>query len=165
MQHNTDNNPQLAANRTALSATNPPLDMEVLRRVFVQYPGVEAVYLFGSAAENRTHAESDLDLAIVPENAQVRKVKLQLLADLARAGYCHVDLVFLDVDDIYLKFQAVRHNKLIYAVPGFEHGAYFSLILRQYFDFAPYLRVQRRAYKERLFRGRPGEHSASPASS
>lgn len=125
-------------------------DLDLLPALFEQYPGVQAVYLFGSVAAGKTHRESDLDLAVVPRNGRVRAQKLDILADLARHGFCNVDLVFLDTDDIVLKFEAVRQNRLIYQTEDFDHGSYFSLIIRQYFDFLPYLRVQREAYKERI---------------
>lgn len=43
-----------------------------LTKVFQRYPGIQAVYLFGSSATGVTHQESDLDLAVVPGNNQVR---------------------------------------------------------------------------------------------
>jgi hypothetical protein len=49
------------------------------------------------------HQESDLDLAIVSPSMTLKEKKLQLLTDLARRGFCDVDLVFLDTKDIVLK--------------------------------------------------------------
>ncbi|MEE4331851.1 MAG: nucleotidyltransferase domain-containing protein [Wenzhouxiangella sp.] len=83
-------------------------DLDLLPEVFRAYPGVEAVYRFGSVAEGRAYAESDLDLAIVPRDARVRTQRLDILTDLARRGFCNVDLVFLDTHDITLKYEAVR---------------------------------------------------------
>lgn len=125
-------------------------DEAVLAKVFEKYPDVQAVYLFGSAASGKTHRESDLDLAIQPRGPSVRTKKLDILADLARVGYCNVDLVFLDTDDIVLKFEAIRRNRAIYCSKDFNAGEYFSLTLRQYFDFLPYLESQRQAYKRRV---------------
>ncbi len=72
------------------------------------------MYLFGSAAEGRMHAESDLDLAILLRRGAPRPDPLDLLADLARLGFCRVDLVFLDTPNILLKFEAVRPNRVVY---------------------------------------------------
>ncbi|WP_376792073.1 nucleotidyltransferase domain-containing protein [Thermoflexus sp.] len=132
----------------------PPLDL--LTEAFRKYPEIEAVYLFGSAAQGRLHAESDLDLAVLLRRGAPRPNPLDLLADLARLGFCRVDLVFLDTEDILLKLEAVRHNRVIYSVEGFDRGEVFSLIVCQYFDFLPYLRVQREAYKRRLLHGPAG---------
>ncbi len=79
--------------------------------------------------------------------------KLDILADLARAGFCDVDLVSLATDDIVLKHEAVRQNRLVYQTEDLDRGAYFSRIVRQFLDFRPYLETQRRAYKQRVLNG------------
>jgi len=128
-------------------------DLQLLPEVFRRYPDVQAVYLFGSLAAGNVHGESDLDLAVVPRRSSIRAKKLDILADLARCGFCNVDLVFLDTDDIVLKYEAVRQNRLVYQAEDFDRGAMYSRVVRQYLDFLPYLRVQREAYKRRLLRG------------
>ena len=128
-------------------------DLELLPEVFRRYPDVQAVYLFGSFATGNVHQESDLDLAIVPRCGSVRDRRLDILADLARHGFCNVDLVFLDTDDIVLKYEAVRQNRLVYQAEDFDRGATYSKIVRQYLDFLPYLKVQREAYKRRILHG------------
>ena len=129
------------------------LKLNNLAQVFRRFPEIQAVYLFGSAAEGTMHAGSDMDLAIVPRNADLRRRKLDILTELARAGHCNVDLVFLDVDDIVLRYEAVRPNRVIYAAEDFDRGEMYSIVVRQYLDFLPYLEVQRRAYKRRLLSG------------
>lgn len=94
--------------------------------------------------------ESDLDLAILPEKSSLRGQKLDILTDLAREGFSDVDLVFLDTKDVVIKFESVHQNRLLYCVKDFDANAFFSLVLRQYFDFAPYLKIQREAYKQRV---------------
>jgi predicted nucleotidyltransferase len=127
--------------------------MQILPQVFQKYPGIQAVYLFGSFASGRVHRESDLDLAIVPRHSFVRDRRMDILADLARQGFCNVDLVFLDTDDIVLKYEAVRQNRLVYQAEDFDRGAMYSQVVRQYLDFAPYLKTQREAYKRRILHG------------
>ncbi len=133
-------------------------DIARLADVFRKYPEIQAVYLFGSAAEKRSRPESDLDLAVVPRSPAARERRLDILADLARAGFCNVDLVFLDTDDIVLKYEAVRLNRVVYKTDDFDQGETYSRIVRQYLDFLPYLKVQREAYKERLLDGPTGGH-------
>ncbi len=127
-----------------------PLDINRLRSIFEQYPEIQAVYLFGSAAGGMAHAESDLDLAILPRDPALRSRKLDLLTDLARHGFCNVDLVFLDVADIVTQYEAVRLNRLVYAAEDFDRGGLYSRVVRQYLDFVPYLRVQRMAYQRSI---------------
>ncbi|MCX6035903.1 MAG: nucleotidyltransferase domain-containing protein [Chloroflexi bacterium] len=124
--------------------------LELLPGIFKKYPGVQAVYLFGSTASGNTNAESDLDLAVVPLDSSVRAAKLDILTDLARNGFCNVDLVILDTENILLKFQAIRQNRLLYSNKEFNSGDYFSLTLRQYFDFLPYLKIQRESERRRI---------------
>lgn len=124
--------------------------MQALIEVFRRYPQVRAVYVFGSQASGKAGRGSDLDLAIVLADPFLKEKKLDILAELARMGYCDVDLVFLDEDDLVLAYEAVRQNRLIYAGPGFDRGATYSRIVRKYLDFEPYLRVQREAYKRRI---------------
>ncbi len=128
-------------------------DMTHLQDIFEQFPDVLAVYAFGSYVTGKTHPESDLDMAIVPRSSSARKQRLDMLTALARQGFCHVDLVFLDTPDIVIKFEAVRHNRVVYQTDDFEPGVFYSKILRQYFDFLPYLHVQREAYKRRILNG------------
>ncbi len=125
-------------------------DIGRLRQVFAKHSAIQAVYVFGSRAEGRAGADSDLDLAIVATDAVLRNRKLDMLADLVEAGFDDVDLVFLDGRDVVLSHQAVRLNQVIYSTSDFDRSGYFSLVIRQYLDFLPYLKVQRDAMKRRL---------------
>ena len=128
-------------------------DLSLLPHIFSAFPDIRAVYLYGSVNRNKVNRESDLDLAIVPDSGEVRKQRLEILSRLAGKGFCHVDLVFLDTNDIVLKYEAVNPNRLIYQREDFERGTYYSKIIRQYLDFLPYLNVQRAAYKRRILNG------------
>ena len=128
-------------------------DIKILEKVFKNYPEIEAVYLFGSAVTGKSHTESDMDLAIYPDTPGLRRKKLAILTELARLGFCNVDLTFMDENDIVLQYEAVRQNIVVYQVPGFDRGATYSKIVRQYLDFYPYLTEQRNAYKKRILGG------------
>lgn len=125
-------------------------NLDVLPAVFRKYPDVQAVYLFGSAAEGRMRADSDIDLAVVPLSGACRERRLEMLADLTRAGFDNVDLVFLDTDDLVLKYETVRQNRVVYQTDDFSRGEMYSKVVRMYLDFLPYLEVQREAYKRRI---------------
>jgi predicted nucleotidyltransferase len=47
-------------------------DAHDIGRILGAFPGVRAVYLFGSAAEAAERPDSDIDLAVVPADASVR---------------------------------------------------------------------------------------------
>lgn len=122
-------------------------DLNKLEGIFEKYPAAQAVYLFGSAASGKTHAESDLDLGIVPKDCSAHAQKLDILTDLIRNEFNNIDLVFLDTKDIVVRFEAVRQNRLVDSSKEFDAGEFFSLTIRQYFDFVPYLKTQREAHK------------------
>jgi len=122
----------------------------LLRKVFEKYPDIQAVYLFGSTAQGSMHQESDLDLAILPDSEKLRGEKLTILADLAREGFCNVDLVFMKENDIVLQYEAIRQNIVVYESANFDRGATYSVIVRKYLDFYHYLKIQREAYKKRI---------------
>ena len=128
-------------------------DIHLLSKIFQRYSQIQAVYLFGSRASGKTHQESDCDLAIVPQGAGFRSHRLDILSDLAKVGFCNIDLIFLDTTDIVLQYEAVRMNKVIYQTKNFDKGALYSKVIRQYLDFLPYLKVQREAYKRRILSG------------
>ncbi len=130
-----------------------PPSFHHLEKVFSRYSEIEAVYLFGSQATGKIHRNSDIDLAIYPDTKSIRDLRLDILHDLAKQGFCQVDLVFMDKNDIVLQYEIVRLNRLIYQKPEFDKGSLFSKIIRQYFDFAPYLAEQRKAYKNRILNG------------
>ena len=130
-----------------------PEQIQSLRAAFSRFPSVWAVYLFGSYAEGRAHAESDLDLAIVPRLDRPLPDLLDLLTELTRLGFDNLDLVLLKGDDLVLAHEAVRLNCLIYAAADFDRDSYFSRIIREYLDFLPYLAVQNQYFKERMLSG------------
>jgi hypothetical protein len=139
------------ARTRAASMRHPPLGL--LKTIFEKYPGIQAVYLFGSSAAGLAKAGSDLDLAVLADDADLRTRKIEMLAELARKGFCTVDLVFLPTDDIVLQYEAVRLNRIVYQRPDFDGPTVFSLVIRRYLDFVPYLKVQREAYKRRILNG------------
>lgn len=126
---------------------------ETLEPVLPRFPDVAAAYLFGSFAEGRARTDSDVDLGLVGPPDALAEQRLDLLTELTRAGLDRIDLVLLDDADPALQFEAVRPNCVIYQREDFDRGAYFSRVAREYFDFEPYLRVQREALKRRLSRG------------
>ena len=130
------------------------LDLDRLQSAFMKYSAIKAVYLFGSAASGKMHHESDIDLAVFSDDTSCRKQKLSILTDLARVGFCNVDLVFPKEDDLITQYEAVRQNKLVYQTSEFDRGYIYSKIVRQYLDFCPYLEVQRARLKQRLLHGK-----------
>jgi len=150
---------------TGKNAISLPSIEEIRQRVtgvMPAFPEVKAVFLFGSMAEGRSRVDSDIDLAVVPEKGRSGKIrlrKLDFLAALVKAGLDHVDLAILDDNDVVLRYEAVRPNYLLYAREDFDLGAYYSRALREYLDFLPFLKLQRKALRQRLLHAWAGGDS------
>ena len=143
----------MAESKTQSIHTMDHSSLSQLERVFSNYSEIEAVYLFGSQATGKIHQASDVDLALYPDTQSLRNLKLDILHDLAKLGFCHIDLVYMSSNDIVLQYEIVRLNRIIYQKPEFDKGSLFSKIIRQYLDFLPYLAEQRKAYKNRILNG------------
>lgn len=122
-----------------------------LKSYFAQYPEIEAVYLFGSYATGKKTLMSDLDIAVLLEkDSSFADLKIEIMAGLIEFGYDNADLSILNNMSLVGKYEVVKHNKILYQDKDFDSSSYFSLILRKYFDFQPYLEVQRKYLKERI---------------
>jgi len=125
-----------------------------IKHVLARYPAVEAAYLFGSHAEGGAGPDSDLDIALLGARTELEPRKLDILADLTAEGMDRIDLVLLEGADPVLRFEVVHSNCLIYARMDFDHPAYFTDSLMEYFDLEPYLAIQREGMKQRLRDGK-----------
>ena len=108
-----------------------------LRAVFAAHSAVRAAYMFGSVAAGGEWNESDLDLAVVVDEEQWTSAdKVPMITDCMEAARCDwVDLVVLNDAPLVLQFEAVRPNVLFYAAEDFDHGTFYSTVLRKYWDF------------------------------
>lgn len=113
-----------------------------LNSFFAGYPKIDGVYLFGSVASSKAHKESDIDLGIIYNDSFLTDQKLELYADLIRAGIDNADLVFFNDANLVLQFEIIHHNRLIYRKDEFNHGELFSNTIRKYFDIKHILRYQ-----------------------
>lgn len=124
-----------------------------LANIFSNFPKVKAVYLFGSHAENKENRYSDLDLGILLEDNFDKMIKVDLLVALTEHNFNDIDLVLLNNASPLVSFEVVKHNKIIYKRDDFDSNSYFSLTVRKFLDFRPYLQIQRRYLKERILNG------------
>ncbi|MFN4003705.1 MAG: type VII toxin-antitoxin system MntA family adenylyltransferase antitoxin [Hylemonella sp.] len=118
--------------------------LEVLRRV----PGMELAVVFGSMAEGRAQALSDLDIAVsAGDRALTVEEKTMLIAGLAGCTGRPIDLIDLHEAGEPLLGEVVRQGQRIWG----SDAAYGRLLSRHLFeqaDFLPYrerILAQRRA--------------------
>jgi len=129
-------------------------DFKKLKSYFARFPEIKIAYLFGSYAAGKNNKMSDLDIAVLlEEESSLADLKINIMAGLIELGYDNADLSILNNMSIVGKYEAVKHNKILYKDKDFDSGSYFSLVVRKYLDFKPYLEVQREYLKERVLNG------------
>ncbi|MCK8828004.1 nucleotidyltransferase domain-containing protein [Natroniella acetigena] len=127
--------------------------LQELKEIFKSYSNLKATYLFGSYAIDQENDSSDLDFGILLDQDYNKQIKLDILTKLAEKGYCDIDLVLLNEADILTSYEVVKHNQIIYNRDDFDPNSYFSLSVRRYLDFKPFLKVQREYLKEQIING------------
>ncbi|ACB34597.1 DNA polymerase, beta domain protein region [Leptothrix cholodnii SP-6] len=110
-----------------------------IETAIANHPELETVLLFGSLAQGRARADSDVDIAVQARHALSAEEKMALIADLADTTGRAVDLVDLRTVGEPLLGQILAHGRRIRG----SDAAYAALISRHVFDnedFMPYVR-------------------------
>lgn len=123
-------------------------------KLLIKGSGATLAFLFGSFASGETNSESDIDIAILfPPSLSARKradARLKLLTKLSRTLPREIDLVVLnDIRSLFLKYVIVSEGLVIFEADRSESADYINNALREYFDFAPFLKEYHRRSLER----------------
>lgn len=93
-----------------------------LKEYFERHPEIEVVYIFGSVAQDKTDALSDIDIAVILNRERIQDklypygYKAYLLTDLMKLLKTNkVDLVILNEAPTLLKHRILYFGKLIYS--------------------------------------------------
>jgi Nucleotidyltransferase domain. len=117
-----------------------PLEsIQNLNNLFLKYPQVKLVYLFGSQVSQKTGPLSDYDFAFYLEEKDKKKLfdlKLDLISSLSRILKTdNIDVVILnEVESPELKYNIIKEGKLIYEIEPYRLLVE-PRILNDYFDF------------------------------
>lgn len=102
---------------------------------------INFAYIFGSYARGEQNDNSDIDIAIMPsliDNDMM--TELFIRGNLIEIGKVifkkDVDIVFLNIDSIFLKYEVINDGIVI--KDSDDRVSFESLVLRQYFDFKYY---------------------------
>lgn len=102
---------------------------------------INFVYIFGSYARGEQNENSDIDIAIMPNLTGIDKQsELFMRGNLIELGKSifkkDVDIVFLNIDSVFLKYKIVYEGIVI--KDSDDRISFESLTLREYFDFQYY---------------------------
>lgn len=92
---------------TAIRKLKPDIKSEVtkfLRLLLAANFGVEKVILFGSQAKNTANRWSDIDLAVVPKNPNLRTTKLM---DIARQASDRMEVIPVSKERLNSKYDTL----------------------------------------------------------
>src|SRR5262249_9129158 len=141
------------------------MDLDAFRQplqgLFQQHP-VCLAYLFGSQATQRTHPSSDVDVAVLLDEALTPDERfaerLRLLGDLSRLfGTDQVDLVMLNEAPPLLAYETLRYGVLLYCADAQTRIEFQVHTLRAYEDTMPLRRILSEAMVARLKSGTFGK--------
>jgi predicted nucleotidyltransferase len=91
-------------------------DTQIVAVLREAIPGLIAVYRFGSTASGRTHAASDVDLAVLATAPLAATARFDLQERLAARLHRDVDLVDLRAASTVMRMQVVSTGTLLAAI-------------------------------------------------
>ena len=118
-----------------------------ITEVLDNYAEVKLAILFGSLARGTATADSDLDLAVLPEKPLTTEMRIELIADLADRLGRPVDLIDLHRVGEPLLGEVLKGRRIL----G-DDTRYAQLITRHLFDAADFLPYRQRILAERRAR-------------
>jgi predicted nucleotidyltransferase len=103
--------------------------------VLTRFPALVLALVFGSVAQGRQRADSDLDIAVAANQALTATEKMDIIAALAERTGRPIDLIDLKVVAEPLLGQIVRHGRRLFG----SDNAYGQLLSRHLFEQADFM--------------------------
>ena len=117
---------------------------QVLKRTLQRFPEIKLAILFGSLATNTASAESDLDLAVLSDQALDATAKMKLISALADVVGRPIDLIDIRTAGEPLMGQVFKGRRILGS-----KSLYAQYLSRHLIDAADFLPYQQRILKER----------------
>jgi len=142
--------------------TNDPSDLDIIgkriREVLADGPPLRLAIVFGSVAKGTARSDSDVDIGILPVDADFSLPdEMALQARLTLALRRETDLVRLDTSDTLLRWEAAKHGIVVVANPPSERARFLGQAASEHADFAeavkPAMDLYFRRMRERTPRG------------
>ena len=120
-------------------------EIQLIQRTLACHGGLELAFVFGSVAQGKARADSDLDIAVQAEKPLSAPQKMALIGDLAQATGRSVDLIDLRTAGEPLLGQILGHGRRLLG----SDEAHGSLLSRHLIDAADFLPLAQRIVDER----------------
>ncbi len=138
-------------------ATTPRAHVTELRAVLQAAPEVLVAYLFGSEATGAARPDSDVDVAVLMDDALPAARRLSLMADLREVVPSRrLDLLLLDGAPPAVAYRVLRDGILLLVRDEGARVTHHAQVLDRYFDTEPLRRELDRAQRRRLAEDRFG---------
>ncbi|MBI3609770.1 MAG: nucleotidyltransferase domain-containing protein [Nitrospirae bacterium] len=137
--------------------------VEKLKTMLEPRQEIAAAYLYGSTAEGTAGRHSDVDIAILRDETATDKdypfgYKAELLSDLMKTLRTNsVDLVIANHAPPFLRFQIVRHGRLIFSRSEALTIEFQVKAIAEYDDIKRLQDIQNRYLSKRLKNGTYGK--------
>ena len=127
--------------------------LDNLTRVLKSGPPLRLAVLFGSHAKGRAHANSDVDVAILPRDPALSlKLELALSAQLSARVGREVDLVRLDRASTLVRWEIARDGIVLVAEPKQEWVRFRASTASEHADIKDALHRSAELFRRRLSR-------------
>jgi len=127
-----------------------------IRAYLSEEPLIVAAYLFGSVAEGLDHRLSDVDIALLLEDdAEAEaafELRLRAMDELARICQRSVDVVILNHTPPLLRYQVLKHGRLLYERHHVLRCLFEMRTYNEYFDLKFYLDYHRQKFVARVLK-------------
>jgi len=132
--------------------------IERCREALLRRPAIKLAIIYGSAAAGKMRPDSDVDVAVLCENALDTDERLSLIEKLSAVCRREVDLVDLAGLDGEILRQILCKGRILVKK---DASAYYRLAQRMIYNEADFMPLVRRAQKERIRRFINGRSDAS----
>jgi len=128
--------------------------LEIIEELNIK-KNTEMAILFGSQARGDYKNSSDVDIALLMEeeflkNKNILDFRSKLISVFSSEIKKDCDIILINQAPPLLKYQIVKYGRKIYMDQDFDYSSFFSLTLKEYFDFKFYQDFQNKMLLQRI---------------
>ena len=140
---------------------NPQSDINRIVDYFERKDEISALYIFGSAANGRETAESDIDLAVLINDQKKGRRTYELMkrsyyAASPKLSIRPVQIVILNMAPPFLKYRIIKTGKVLFDKNRRLRVRFTANAIMEYFDYKPIEDIFLKAVAGRFMRAAIG---------